>query len=116
MMRQLGGSFGIAAITAYIQRGYWGNRAGLLEHISIYDPAVQERLRTFTGGFISKGFSQLQAQMQAYAGLEMTVAGQAWLISYMDAFRIMALFFVCCLPLILLFKREEPGAKTAMLH
>lgn len=117
MTRQLGGSFGIAAITAYVQRSYWGNRTGLLEHVSIYDPAVQERLQTFTGGFVSKGFSHLQAQMQAHAALEMTVAGQAWLISYMDAFRLMALFFVCCMPLILLFKRDTgEGGTSVMVH
>jgi len=117
MMRQLGGSFGIAAITAFIQRRYWGNRGGLLEHVSVYDPAVQERLQTFTGGFVSKGFSHLQAQMQAHATLEMTVAGQAWLISYMDAFRLMAVFFVCCMPLILLFKKETGGGSApAVLH
>jgi MFS transporter, DHA2 family, multidrug resistance protein len=117
MTRQLGGSFGVAAITAYVQRGYWGNRAGLLEHVSVYDPVVQERLHTFTAGFVGKGFSALQAQMQAHAAIEMTVAGQAWLISYMDAFRFMAVFFVCCLPLVLLFKRETGGGGApAMLH
>jgi DHA2 family multidrug resistance protein len=117
MARQLGGSLGIAAITAYIQRGYWGNRTGLLEHVSIYDPAVQERLHAFTGGFIARGFSPLQAQMQAHAGLEMTIAGQAWLVSYMDAFRMMALFFVCCMPLILLFRRETgEGGRPGLLH
>lgn len=109
MLRQLGGSFGVASITAYIQRGYWGNRTGLLEHVSIYDPTVQERLGLYTKGFLGKGASLLQAQAQAHAGLEMTVAGQAWMLTYADAFRVMALFFVCCLPLILLFKRE-PGA------
>jgi DHA2 family multidrug resistance protein len=117
MSRQLGGSFGIAAITAFIQRGYWGNRTGLLEHVSIYDPAVQERVGAFTQGFMAKGFSPLQAQLQAHAALELTIAGQAWLLSYMDAFRLMAVFFVCCLPLILLFKRESGGGSgPVMLH
>jgi DHA2 family multidrug resistance protein len=115
MARQLGGSFGIAAITTFIQRSYWGNRAGLLEHVSIYDPAVQERLHAFTAGFVGKGYSQLQAQAGAHAAIEMTVAGQAWLISYMDAFRLMALFFVCCLPLILLFKKEAGGSDAPLV-
>jgi DHA2 family multidrug resistance protein len=115
MARQLGGSFGIAAITTFIQRSYWGNRTGLLEHVSIYDPAVQERLHAFTAGLLGKGYSQLQAQAGAHAAVEMTVAGQAWLISYMDAFRLMALFFVCCLPLILLFKKETGGSDAPLV-
>ncbi|MFL6192667.1 MAG: DHA2 family efflux MFS transporter permease subunit [Thermoanaerobaculia bacterium] len=110
MMRQLGGSFGIALITTYIQKRSWTHRVDLLSHVSIYDAAVRERLAAITGGFIANGSDPYHAGQQAYGALEGAVVKQTFLLTYMDAFRIVGIFFLCCIPLLLVFKRGRGGA------
>ena len=115
MMRQLGGSFGVALITTFVQRTAWAHRASLLSHLSPFDPAAQARVEGFTQGLILRGSTPVVARQQAYAALELTVQRQTYLMSYMDAFRIIAVFFLVCVPLVLLFKKDHGGG-TAMIH
>jgi DHA2 family multidrug resistance protein len=110
MMRQLGGSFGVALVATYIQRRSWTHRVNLLSHVSVYDTAVRERLAALTQGLVAKGSDLFGAQRQAYAALEGAVLKQTFLLSYMDAFRIVGIFFLCCIPLLLVFKRGRGGA------
>src|SRR5436305_588588 len=93
MMRQLGGSFGIALVATFIQYRSWTHRTNLLSHLSIYDPALQERLQAIIRGLMSKGSSFFQAQQQAYAAIEGAVIQQTLLLTYMDAFRIFRISF-----------------------
>ncbi|HEV2854346.1 MAG TPA: DHA2 family efflux MFS transporter permease subunit [Thermoanaerobaculia bacterium] len=114
MMRQLGGSFGIALVTTFIQHRSWTHRVNLLSHVSIYDPAVRERLSAVTGGLMARGSDFYQAQRQAYAAIEGAVVRQTFLLTYMDAFRVVGVFFLCCIPLLLLFKRRKGPAPVSM--
>jgi DHA2 family multidrug resistance protein len=117
MMRQLGGSFGIALVTTFIQHRAWTHRVNLLSHISVYDPAVRERLSAVTGGLMSRGSDFYQAQRQAYAAIEGAVVRQTFLLTYMDAFRVVGVFFLCCIPLLLLFKRRKgPAPAPVSMH
>jgi DHA2 family multidrug resistance protein len=117
MMRQLGGSFGIALVTTFIEHRSWTHRVDLLSHLSMYDPAVRERLSAVTGGLMSKGSDLYQAQQQAYGALEGTVLQQTYLLTYMDAFRVVGVFFLFCIPLLLLFKRRRgPAPAPVSMH
>jgi len=117
MMRQLGGSFGVALVATYVQHRSWTHRVDLLSHVSIYDPAVRERLSAITGGLMSRGSDFYQAQQQAYGALEGLVVRQTFLLTYMDAFRVVGVFFLCCIPLLLLFKRRRgAGPAPAPMH
>jgi DHA2 family multidrug resistance protein len=117
MMRQLGGSFGIALVTTYIQLHSWTHRTALLGHVSMYDPAVRERIAAVTGGLMSKGSDFYQAQQQAYGALEGAVVQQTFLLTYMDAFRVVGIFFLFCIPLLLLFKRRRgPAPAPVSMH
>ncbi|MEA2601370.1 MAG: transporter, family, multidrug resistance protein [Acidobacteriota bacterium] len=112
MMRQLGGSFGVALVATFIQHRSWTHRVNLLSHVSIYDQTVRDRLAAITQGLVSKGSSLFQAQQQAYGALEGAVMRQTFLLSYMDAFRVVGVFFLCCIPMLLLFKRRSAGASA----
>src|SRR5262249_30234186 len=86
MMRQLGGSFGVALIATYIQKRSWVHRQTLLEHVSIYDPALRERWNAIVQGLMAKGSTLLEAQRQAAGAIEGMVTRQTFLLTYMDAF------------------------------
>jgi DHA2 family multidrug resistance protein len=110
MMRQLGGSFGVALIATYIQHRSWSHRQSLLAHVSPYDFALRQRLQAIIQGLMARGSTFFEAQRQAYAAIEGTVVRQTYLLTYMDAFRIVGIFFLCCIPLLLLFKRTRRSA------
>ncbi|QIX61727.1 DHA2 family efflux MFS transporter permease subunit [Hymenobacter lutimineralis] len=112
MIRQLGGSFGVALVGTYLERTTMQNRIGLLPNISLYDPETQQRLQGLIAGFMAKGASVLQAQQQAYAALEGMVMKQTALITYAQTFLMIGTFFLLCVPLIFLIKRARPGEKV----
>jgi MFS transporter, DHA2 family, multidrug resistance protein len=107
MMRQLGGSFGVALIATFIQHRSASHRQNLLTHVSLYDFALRQRLQEITKGLMAKGSTVYEAQKQAYGAIEGMVARQTFLLTYMDAFRIVGIFFLLCIPLLLLFKRTS---------
>ncbi len=111
MIRQLGGSFGVAIVGTYLERSLQANRVALLPNISLYNPETTQRIQAFTQGFMAKGYSMAQAQQQAYAALEGVLMKQVSLITYSQVFTSLGLFFLACLPLILLVKRAKPGEK-----
>lgn len=113
MMRQLGGSFGIAAVATFIHNRSAFHRSMLLENINIYDTETQSRLAAFTGGFMQKGYDYSTATMMATKALDGAVMRQSMLLSYMDNFWIVGMFFICCIPLLLLQPRTKQVAKIS---
>jgi len=108
MMRQLGGSLGVALIATFVQHRTWAHRQDLLRYVTPFDSPLRERLRIIMHGLMAQGSSNVEAQRQAYATIEGIITKQAFLLTYMDAFRMIGVFFLCCMPLLLLFKRREP--------
>jgi DHA2 family multidrug resistance protein len=111
MIRQLGGSFGVAIVGTYLERSIQANRVAQLPNISLYNTETVQRLQAFTQNFVSRGFPLEQAKQQAYAAMEGTLMKQVSLITYSQVFTSLGLFFLACLPLILLVKRAKPGEK-----
>ena len=105
MLRQLGGSFGVAIVGTYLERNIAYNRVALLPNISLYDTETQQRIQAFTQNFMSKGYSFMQAQKQAYQALDFTLMKQASLITYAQTFTMLGLFFLACIPLLIFIKR-----------
>lgn len=112
MMRQLGGSFGIAALTTiiHIRQGY--HRSTLLENINQYNPQFNERLQMLTQGFMAKGKSMLDATEMAYRAIEGTVIRQTMLLTYDDAYWISGLIMLFSIPLLYLQPFKKLKAAT----
>lgn len=107
MMRQLGGSFGIAIITTFIARFSQEHRVNLIAHLDPTRVAVQDRLNALQRGFMSKGFSPDVALNKAYKVLDFGIAKQSAVLSYMDIFLYLGLLFLLCIPFILLVKKGK---------
>lgn len=107
MMRQLGGSFGIAIITTFIARFGQEHRVNLISHLDPTKVVVQDRLHALQRGFISKGFSPEIALQKAYKIMEFNVGKQATVLSYMDVFLYLGILFLICIPVILLVKKGK---------
>ena len=104
MVRQLGGSFGIALISTYISRKSVQHRSDLANHISPYDLDVQQRLAGMKANFLANGSAIDQASMQANKLMDVMVTRQAMLLTYMDVFLGIGIFFLICVPFVLMLK------------
>jgi DHA2 family multidrug resistance protein len=113
MMRQLGGSFGIAIITTYITRLTQKHRIDLIPHLDSTRLEVQQRIIILQRGFMSKGFSENEALKKAHQVLEYSVLRQSTVMSYMDIFMYLGVVFLCCIPIILLIKRGKTKINPA---
>lgn len=107
MMRQLGGSFGIAIITTFITRFSQEHRVNLVSNLSMDKLEVQNRVQQLQQGFMSKGFSANEALGKAYQVLDISVMKQATVLSYMDIFMYLGIMFLCCIPIIFFIKRGK---------
>ena len=109
MMRQLGGSFGVALISTFVSRQTQVHRNTLVTHMSVLDPAVQQRVAMLTAAQRQHGLDSLTATKTAYAMLDGAVTKQATLLSYMDVFLWVGVMFLVFVPVVLIFIKR---AKT----
>ncbi|MGH7995366.1 MAG: DHA2 family efflux MFS transporter permease subunit [Opitutaceae bacterium] len=113
MMRQLGGSFGIAFINTFLDDRVANHRLDLISRLNLGDPATQRRLHGIAGSLVAHGYSPWEAAHRALAVLEATIVRQANLLSYLDAYRLVAAIAIISLPLILIAGRPGRASATA---
>lgn len=91
MMRNLGGSLGIAALATLLtnREQFHSNRLG--ESISIYNPATQERINQMTQYFVSRGSDLSTAQDQAIKAIDNIVRREAFVNAFNDCFYFIAI-------------------------
>ncbi len=107
MMRQLGGSFGIAIITTLIARLNQVHRVNLISHLDSTSYAVQQRVTQLQQGLMSKGYSFNESLNKAYKILEFNVMKQSSVLTYIDIFNYLGLLFLFCIPFVLLIKKRN---------
>ncbi len=107
MMRQLGGSFGIAAITTFMARKNMLHRNDLVSQLNVNDPDLQNRISTLQHGFMAKGMGEQTALQSAYKMLDISVMRQASVLSYMDVFLYIGLLFLIWIPFVLMVKGNK---------
>jgi DHA2 family multidrug resistance protein len=108
MMRQLGGSFGIAVLTTVIHNRQGFHRNNLLTNINAYNPAFLERFNAYVHTFMGKGKSMVDATTMAYKAMEGVVTRQTLLLTYDDAYWLSGMVMLCSIPLLYLqpFKKK----------
>lgn len=109
MMRQLGGSFGIALITTFISRWTVNHRLALVSHLDTASLEVQNRVAALQQSFIAKGFTADEALQKAYTLLDLGVTKQATVLTYMDVFMFLGVLFLICIPFILILIKKGAG-------
>lgn len=114
MMRQLGGSFGIALITTYMSRQNVVHRNVLITHLTADNANFQQRLTMMQRAFIAKGMTPDQALASAYKAISGSVYTQASVLSYMDVFMFIGILFLVCIPFILMVRNKKEAAKIDM--
>jgi MFS transporter, DHA2 family, multidrug resistance protein len=112
MMRNLGGSFGIAAISTLLTRRENFHSLRLGEAVSLYDPQTQQRLEQLTQLFVTKGADLETARDRAIAAIDQTVRTQSYILAYEDCFYAIALALMLSGLAILFFKKVRATGAT----
>lgn len=107
MMRQLGGSFGIAVITTFMASQTMNHRANLVSKLDVTNPVVQNRVDAMQHSFMAKGIAPNTALQDAYKAMDLSVTKQAMVLSYMDVFLYIGLIFLICIPFVLIVKGNK---------
>jgi DHA2 family multidrug resistance protein len=105
MLRNVGGSVGIAVITTLLAQRSQLHQTTLVSHITAWDPATRERLARWTGHFVTAGSDAFTAERQAVAMLSRETVAQAQLLAYADDFWLLAVMFAA-VPLFLPLMRR----------
>jgi DHA2 family multidrug resistance protein len=116
LMRNIGGSLGIAVVTTVLARQQQVHTTILGSHVDVYNPAARALLERMRAGFTAGGSDLVTATEQARSALFGLVQRQAAMLSFMDAFRLMGLLFACLLPLLLLLKMPRTRRGPASPH
>lgn len=119
MIRQLGGAFGIAIANNYVAQRVAQHKIDLLANAYPGNPAYDERLQIMIQGTMARtGLAINEATQVAYKQLNLIIERQAYLLSYLDTFRLVSVFFIIVFPLIFFIKikKQKPSeeALTAM--
>jgi DHA2 family multidrug resistance protein len=115
LMRQLGGSVGIALSATLLQRFTAIHRAELAANVTPFSEATRERIAMITQALVARGELPAMAQTKAIGFLNGIVTKQAMMMSFEQLFLLFGAAFVCSLPLLLLMHKSKrmPGGGAA---
>ncbi len=109
LMRQLGGSLGIAIMATMLARLTKLEKAVLTDHVGAYDAATLERVATLTRGMLARGMDAGMAHQQALLVLDRQIAAQASVLAFSRLYLVSGLLLVAALPLLLLWRSGRSG-------
>ncbi len=116
LMRNIGGSLGIAVATTLLARHQQIHTNVLVTHVDLFSPRVRAVFEQMQSLFLSRGADLATATRQAQAALWGMVQQQSTILSFIDVFRTMALLFIVLLPLLLLMESPRRGGGPAAMH
>jgi DHA2 family multidrug resistance protein len=117
VVRNVGGSMGVAFMTTLLARRAQYHQATLAGHVTQWSPETAARLQQWTSHFTEQGADAFTAARRATGMLYREMIEQAQVLSYADQFWLLALVFMAVLPLLPLLRRvraeENERARTA---
>jgi DHA2 family multidrug resistance protein len=114
MVRQLGGSVGIALINVFLTDKNAEIRSSMISNINPYNNAATDRIASMTQNYISNGYSPGDAELLAYKAMDGLLTRQQMLVSYDQGFFTIGMLVLVCIPIVFLI-RYKKGAKAAVV-
>jgi DHA2 family multidrug resistance protein len=113
LMRNLGGSIGIATTGSLLARKQQEYINVMGTHVTPYSQSAQSAIEAARRGFLASGSDAVTATERAYAAVFGTIQRQAAMVSFVDLFRLLGIIFLLLLPLVLLMRRPRSRAAAA---
>lgn len=105
LMRNIGGSIGIAMTGTMLARQQQVHVNVLGSHVDPYSPAARSMLASLRAAFMAQGIDAYTATERAYAAVFGMVQRQAAIVTFVEIFRMLGFIFLLLIPLTLLMKR-----------
>jgi DHA2 family multidrug resistance protein len=107
LMRNIGGSVGIASISTFLVRGAQVHQSFLSAGAGAGNPAMGGMVQGLQGRLFIEGADAYTAHLKALGTLYRSIQQQASLLAYADNFRLLAFLSLACIPLVLFFQRVQ---------
>ena len=104
LMRQLGGSLGIAIMATMLSRLSSIEKSVLTDRVGATDGAALERLATLTRGMMARGMDPALAKQQALMVLDQQISAQASVLAFSRLYLVSGLLLLSALPLLLFWR------------
>jgi MFS transporter, DHA2 family, multidrug resistance protein len=115
MLRNEGGSLGVAIVDVLVDRRGQFHQLRLAEHVTLLNPAVNLWTDYFAQvRMIRGGVTRVVAQQQGMGLLSQMVHNQAREMAYLDPFWVFAIMALAALPLVFLMKKSVAKGGLAM--
>jgi DHA2 family multidrug resistance protein len=107
LMRNIGGSIGIASIMTMLVRGSQAHQSYLAANAGTGNPVASGLVRGLQVKLFAQGADMATAHQKALGALYRSMQQQSALLAYADNFRLIAVLALLCIPLILLLQRVK---------
>jgi len=109
LMRNVGGSFGISIMTTFLSRRTQFHQARLVERVNPGNLKALGMMHGMAGWFHGKGAGNTLASRRALGAIYGMVQQHAAMLSFVEAFWIMAIIFVAMIPFAFLLRAPRRG-------
>ena len=104
LLRQIGGSVGLAVFATLLSRDTAKARHAVVAHLPAVGSAVLGRLSALQSFFSSKGYDAVSAKAAALQALDGVVSQQSTVLAFEQVFHLTGIVFLAVLPLLLFLK------------
>jgi DHA2 family multidrug resistance protein len=116
LMRNIGGSMGIALSTTIVARSEQAYTNFLGRNVTPYSLQTQTMFENLRNFFMASGADAVTASQRAYAALFGMVQRQAAMLSFNHTYLFLAILFVLVIPAILLMRRPKTRGGGVAAH
>jgi DHA2 family multidrug resistance protein len=111
LVRNIGGSFGIAMMTTFIARRTQVHHAHLAENITGYDEGTRQLMEGMRQWFLQHGADSYTATQRSLGAAHMILQRHAAMLSFVEAFWVMAAVFAGMILLVPLLRDPRKNRK-----
>ncbi len=112
MMRNLGGSIGVAMVSTFVTQREQLHSSRIGEAVTMTATAVQDRLNQYTQLFINRGADSALAMQEATKMLDRLVRREAYIQAYNDAFFLLAIVIGVSVFAVMFLKRTASQGES----
>jgi DHA2 family multidrug resistance protein len=116
LLRNLGGSFGVAIVTTLLARRTQLHQVHLIEHLTPFERNFQLALPQISRILQGRGFIPSLQNQESWGLIYNQLLRQASMLSFNDAFYLLSIIMMLILPLVLLMKKGEAHGPGPGMH
>jgi DHA2 family multidrug resistance protein len=116
LARQLGGSFGIAILSTYLDRQTAVHRADLVSSTFVSNPEFAQRQSAAAQLLMAHGYNAFDAHQASLAVMDRAVMQQAQMLAYNDAWHYLFKTFLIVSPAVLVLHKPKGRSGPVAMH